>query len=40
MAESASDYTRLADLQRELTAATDEQSELEETWLLTADSLS
>lgn len=40
MAESASDYTRLAELQRELTVATDEQSELEETWLLTADALS
>ncbi|MDN5770514.1 MAG: ABC-F family ATP-binding cassette domain-containing protein [Microlunatus sp.] len=39
MAENASDYGRLADLQHQLTAATDEQAELEESWLTTAESL-
>ena len=39
MAESASDYGRLADLQHQLTAATDEQASLEEAWLTTADVL-
>ena len=39
MAEAAADYGRLADLQRQLTAATDEQAELEEAWLTTAEVL-
>jgi ATP-binding cassette subfamily F protein uup len=39
MADSASDYGRLADLQHQLTAATDEQASLEEAWLTTADVL-
>jgi len=39
MAEAASDYGRLADLQHQLTAATDEQASLEEAWLTTADVL-
>ena len=39
MVEAASDYGRLAELQHQLTAATDEQSALEEAWLTTADAL-
>ena len=39
MASTASDYTRLAELQTELSAATAEQAEIEEAWLTTAESL-
>jgi ATP-binding cassette subfamily F protein uup len=39
MASAASDYTRLADLQTELTAATAEQADVEEAWLATAEAL-
>jgi hypothetical protein len=39
MAETASDYGRLADLQRQLTATTDEQAELEDAWLTSAETL-
>ena len=39
MAAAASDYARLADLQTQLTAATDEQAETEEAWLTTAEAL-
>ena len=33
MAETASDYGKLAELQHQLTATTEEQAELEEAWL-------
>jgi hypothetical protein len=39
MAETASDYGRLAELQRELTEATDQQSELEDAWLNSAEAI-
>jgi ATP-binding cassette subfamily F protein uup len=39
MVQAASDYGRLAELQHQLTAATDEQATLEEAWLTTADAL-
>ena len=39
MAETASDYGRLAELQHQLTATTDEQTQLEEAWLLSAEAL-
>jgi len=39
MADSASDYERLAHLQHQLTAATHDQASLEEAWLTTADVL-
>ena len=39
MAATASDYGRLAELQQQLTAATDEQAELEEAWLVAAEAL-
>ena len=39
MAAAASDYGKLAELQRELTTATDEQAALEEAWLVSAETL-
>ena len=39
MAETASDYGKLAELQQQLTAATDEQAELEDAWLASAETL-
>jgi ABC-type multidrug transport system ATPase subunit len=39
MAEAASDYSKLADLQRQLTSATDEQASLEEAWLTAAEAI-
>ena len=39
MAESASDYGKLAELQHQLTATTQEQAELEEAWLTSAETI-
>ncbi len=39
MAETASDYGKLAELQQQLTATTDEQTQLEEAWLISAEAL-
>ena len=39
MAETASDYGKLAELQQQLTAATDEQTGLEDAWLASAETL-
>ncbi|HYI54953.1 MAG TPA: ABC transporter C-terminal domain-containing protein, partial [Microlunatus sp.] len=39
MAESASDYGKLAELQHQLTATAQEQAELEEAWLTSAETL-
>ena len=39
MAETASDYGKLAELQHQLTAATTEQTELEDAWLASAETL-
>jgi len=39
MAETASDYGKLAELQQQLTVATTEQTELEDAWLASAETL-
>jgi small-conductance mechanosensitive channel len=39
MADAASDYVRLAELQGQLESTTARQSELEESWLVTAEGL-